>query len=74
MSDHADEERDEDNLLAVDVERSMSSGVIQERQIDRVTAENKYRIRAESSSGAAVEVVAKLSPTGKVVIVTVYKA
>jgi len=74
MSDHADEERDEDNLLAVDVERAILTGVIQERQIDRVTAENKYRIRAESSSGAAVEVVAKLSPTGKVVIVTVYKA
>ena len=45
---------------------------ILERQKDKVTAEWKYRINGQSLSGGEVEVVAKLSPTGKLVIITVY--
>jgi len=37
-----------------------------------VTAEWKYRIRAETVEGSEVEVIAKLSPTDKLVIITVY--
>jgi hypothetical protein len=37
-----------------------------------VTGESKYRIRGETIDGSAVEVLAKISPTGKLVILTVY--
>ena len=49
-----------------------SAGEILERQKDRVTAESKYRLKGETVGGGEVEVLAKLSPTGKLVIVTVY--
>ena len=48
------------------------TGEILERQRDRVTGESKYRIRGETIDGSAVEVLAKISPTGKLVILTVY--
>lgn len=37
-----------------------------------MTAEWKYRIRGETVDGGEVEMIAKLSPTGKLVIITVY--
>lgn len=40
--------------------------------MDRVTAEWKYRINGQTVDAGEVEVVAKLSPTGKLVIITVY--
>ena len=55
-----------------DVERGILTGEILERQKDKVTTEWKYRIRGETIGGGEVEVVAKLGPTGKLVIITVY--
>jgi hypothetical protein len=55
-----------------DVERGILTGEILERQRDRMTGESKYRIRGETIDGSAVEVLAKISPTGKLVILTVY--
>jgi len=55
-----------------DVEQCILTGKILERQKDVATAEWKYRINGKSLSGNELEVVAKLSPTGKVVIITVY--
>jgi hypothetical protein len=37
-----------------------------------VSAESKYRIRGRTLDGEEVEILVKLSPTGKVVIITVY--
>jgi hypothetical protein len=51
---------------------STADGKILERQKDKDTAEWKYRINGKSLSGGEVEVVTKLSPTGKLVIITVY--
>ena len=51
---------------------AFSTGNIIERQRDRVTAEWKYRIRGEALTGDDIEVIAKLSPTSKLVIITVY--
>lgn len=62
----------DDDLTIYDVERGILTGEILERQKDRVPAEWKYRIRGETVEGGGVEVVAKLSPTGKLVIITVY--
>lgn len=72
MTRHARKEMNEDGLTIYDVERSILTGKILERQKDRVTAEWKYRIRGETVEGGEVEVVAKLSLTGKLVMITVY--
>lgn len=72
MTLHAEEEMSDDGLTVYDVERAILTGKILERQKDRVTAEWKYRIRGEMIDGGEVEIVAKLGPTGKLVIITVY--
>ena len=72
MTLHAEEEMNDDYLTIYDVERGILTGEILERQKDRVTAEWKYCIRGETVDGGEVEVVAKLGPTGKLVIITVY--
>jgi hypothetical protein len=54
------------------VERGILTGEILERQRDRVTGESNYRIRGATIDGSAVEVLAKISPTGTLVILTVY--
>ena len=72
MTLHAEEEMNDDGLTIFDVERCILTGEILERQKDKVTTEWKYRIRGETVNGGEVEVVAKLSPTGKLVIITVY--
>jgi hypothetical protein len=73
MTLHADEEMDNDNLTIYDMEHGILTGEIIERERDRVTGEWKYRIRGETVDGTGVEEIAKLSPTGKLVIITVYK-
>ncbi len=72
MSIHAEEEMNDDCLTIFDVERCILTGKILERQKDKVTAEWKYRINGKSLFDGEVEVVAKLSTTGKLVIITVY--
>ncbi len=72
MSIHAEEEMNDDCLTIFDVERCILTGKILERQKDKDTAEWKYRVNGKSLSGGEVEVVAKLGPTGKLVIITVY--
>jgi hypothetical protein len=72
MTIHGEEEMDNDSLSIFDVERCILTGKILERQRDKVSAEWKYRINGKALAGGEVEVVAKLSPTGKLVIITVY--
>ncbi|MBN3951240.1 MAG: hypothetical protein HWQ38_34125 [Nostoc sp. NMS7] len=50
----------------------MLTGEILECQKDKVTAESKYRIRGLTLDAGEVKIIAKLSPTGKLVIITVY--
>lgn len=72
MSIHADDEMNDDCLTIFDVERCILTGKILERQKDKDAAEWKYRINGKSLSGGELEVVAKISPTGRLVIITVY--
>ncbi len=72
MTLHAEEEMDDDNLSIFDVERGILTGRIVGRQKDRVTAEWKYLIEGATVAGNLIGVVAKLSITGKLVIITVY--
>lgn len=72
MTLHAEEEMEDDGLTIYDIEQGIMTGEVLERQKDRLTSESKYRIRGETVGGGEVEIIAKLSPTGKVVIITVY--
>jgi hypothetical protein len=72
MTIHADDEMNDDCLTIFDVERCILTGRILERQKDKDTAEWKYRINGRSLSNNEVEIIAKISPTGKLVIITLY--
>jgi len=72
MTLHAEEEMDDEDLSIFDIERGILTGKIIERQRDRDTAEWKYLIEGQTLSGDTLTVVAKLSMTGKLVIITVY--
>ena len=61
-----------DGLTIFDVERGLLTGEIVERQKDKVTGECKYLVEGRTIEGDVVVVVNKLSPTGKLVIITVY--
>jgi hypothetical protein len=54
------------------IESGILTGKITERQKDKETGEMKYRICGLTLSGEEVEVITKNSPTGKLVIITVY--
>jgi len=69
---HARKEMNDDDLVADDVERAILTGKVLERQRDRVTAEWKYIIRGIATDDRPVEVVAKLGPTGRLIVITVY--
>lgn len=73
MTLHADEEMDNDELTIYDVECGILNGKILERQKDKDFSEWKYKVNGQTISGGEVEVITKLSPTGKLVIITVYK-
>ena len=72
MTIHAEEEKDADHLNIFDVEHCILSGKIVERQKETETAEWKYRIAGKSYSGDNMELIGKISATGKLVIITVY--
>lgn len=72
MTVHAEEEMDDDRLSIYDVESAILTGRIVERQRDRRTREWKYVINGRGTDGTRVGVVAKLSPSGPLVILTTY--
>jgi Domain of unknown function (DUF4258) len=72
MTVHAEEEMTEDDFTVFDIERGILTGRILERQRDSTNNESKYRIRGKTITGDPIEILAKLSPTGKLVIITVY--
>ena len=69
---HADEEMDDDGLTLADVEHTILTGRVTERQMDAATREAKYLICGRTATDRSIAIAAKLSPTGKVVIITVY--
>ncbi|MBM4465871.1 MAG: DUF4258 domain-containing protein [Chloroflexi bacterium] len=72
MTVHAEEEMAGDNLSIFDVEHVILTGEITERQQDRDTGEWKYLVEGETIAGDLAVVVAKLSITNKLVMITVY--
>lgn len=70
---HAEEEMEADGLSIFDVESAILTGRIVEQQVDRAWGDRKYLVRGRPLEGGdSVIVVAKLGPTSKLVIVTVY--
>lgn len=74
VSLHADEEMQEDDLDIDDVEACILGGQIVDGQRDRESWERKYLIRGEGVDGREMFVVAKVGPTSKVVVITVFLA
>ena len=70
---HGEEEMDEDELSIFDVERAILTGTIIERQKDNEKEEWKYIVRGQTMDCSQMAVVAKFSPTNKMVIITVYR-
>ena len=73
MTLHAEEEMSDDELSIFDVERSLLTGEIVERQKDAEAGDWKYLVKGQTVAGDETIVVAKISPTGKLVIITVYR-
>jgi hypothetical protein len=72
MTLHAADEMDDDGLNVYDIERVIMTGEIVGRQKDFETAEAKYLVKGWTVRGVEAIVVAKLSATGRLVILTVY--
>jgi len=73
MTVHAEDEMNTDGLAIYDVESVVLTGQIVERQRDRASAEWKYLIDGQSPGGDDIIVVTRLSPTGKLVFITVFR-
>ena len=75
ISIHADDEMDDDDIDVYNVEHVLLTGSLIERQKDRETHEWKYLIEGQSRDQERnIIVVVKLTPTGKLVWLTVYEA
>lgn len=73
MTLHAEEEMDNDDWSIFDIERCILNGKITERNKEQKTGEWKYTIVGRSIQDQDVGIITKISITGKLVIITVYK-
>lgn len=63
---------EDDSLSILDIEEAVLNGNIIERQRDLESGELKYAIHGKTFDDSEVVVVAKLSETRKLVIITVF--
>ena len=73
VSAHAYEEIQDDDLSFLDGEHIILTGSIVERQQDLTSSEYKYAILGQTKAGHLAVVVAKISPTGKLVFITAWR-
>jgi hypothetical protein len=73
MTVHAEEEMDDDGLTILDVESTVLTGRIVERQRDLRTREWKYVVSGTGIDGRPAGIVGKLSAAGRLVILTTYR-
>lgn len=69
---HGADEIEADGFSIFDVEHCILTGRIVKRQRDRVTGEWKYLVEGQTLTGTRATVVARIGPTGKLVLITVY--
>ena len=72
MTTHADEEADEDGLSILDIESTILTGAIVERQRDRETREWKYVVHGQTLDRRDAFVDAKFVLVGRLYVLTVY--
>ncbi len=70
---HALEKMGVDDVLDEDIVNVILTGHIVERQVDRSTRERKYVLTGTDLAGEPVGVVLRMGPTGKAVVITVYR-
>ena len=63
-----------DDLMLSEVWEVVMTGRVTERQRDPRTTEWKYLIEGRTVDGRTVTVVTKLGPTGRLVVITVYRS
>ena len=73
MTLHAEEEMDEDGLSIFDIEHAVLTGAIIEKQKDHESGEWKYLLHGKGINNDLVNVAVKISHTGKLVIITVFR-
>ena len=73
MTLHAEEEMEDDSLSIFDIESCILTGKVIGRQRDMAPTEWKYIVRGQTLSGDRIAIVGKLSPTNKLVFITVYR-
>ncbi len=73
MTLHAEEEMSDDELTIFDIEHGILTGEIVDRQKDVKTGEWKYLVKGQTVAGDEIIVVARISVTGKLVFITVYR-
>ena len=74
VTTHAEEEMSDDDLTILDVEQAILKGKILERQRDLETGGWTYAVGGQTLMDDPMELVGRLSVSGKLVIVTVYRA
>jgi hypothetical protein len=73
MSLHAEDEMEADGLTIYDVESTVLTGQMTERQKDHLSKEWKYLVSGQSLASEAVTVAVKFSPTSKLVFITIFR-
>ena len=73
VSTHAADELEDDDLTILDLENIFLTGRIRERQRDRKTNETKFVVHGLALESEAAEAVCKLGPSGKLIVITVYR-
>ncbi len=73
MTLHAEDEMEDDELSIFDVESVILTGEIVERQKDQQLDQWKYVLAGSCLSGEVACIVGRLSITGKLVIITVFR-
>lgn len=69
---HAYDEMAADSLALWDVESALLNGQVLEQQRDRQTGGTKYRVGGRALDERLVEVIVRIGPAGKLIIITVY--
>ena len=70
---HAQEDMDDDELSIFDVEQCIQAGEVVARYRDHVTVGYRYLVEGQTIAGDTIVVVGKLSASGTLSIVTVYR-
>lgn len=69
---HAAEALEDDHLTILDLENIILTGEVVERQRDRQSREAKFVVRGETLETHVAEVVVKIGPTERLVVITAY--